>query len=241
MLNWPAGGLKPLWKQPIGRGFASFVAANGRAFTIEQRGPQEVASAYDIATGRELWTTEWTATFRELMGGDGPRATPTWHQGRVYVLGATGELRALEDSTGRTIWRTNILEDAGATNLQWGMAAAPLIVDDNVVVLPGGRNGQSVVAYNRATGKRAWAALNDQASYSSPMLVTIGGVRQILIFTASRLAGITPDRGELLWEFPWKTQYRRQCVPADAGWIEPRLHFDRIRIRRCPDRAHARR
>ena len=207
MLNWPAGGLKPLWKQPIGRGFASFVAANGRAFTIEQRGPQEVASAYDIATGRELWTTGWTATFHELMGGDGPRATPTWHQGRVYVLGATGELRALEDSTGRTIWRTNILEDAGATNLQWGMAAAPLIVDDNVVVLPGGRNGQSVVAYNRATGKRAWAALNDQASYSSPMLDTIGGVRQIVIFTASRLAGITPDRGELLWEFPWKTQY----------------------------------
>ena len=207
MLNWPASGPKPLWKQPIGAGFASFVAANGRAFTIEQRGPKEIASAYDIETGRELWTTEWTATFRELMGGDGPRATPTWHQGRVFVLGATGELRALEDASGRTVWRANILEDAGAANLQWGMAAAPLIVDDNVVVLPGGRNGQSVIAYNRTTGRRAWAALDDQASYSSPMLMTIGGVRQIVIFTASRLAGITPDRGEVLWEFPWKTQY----------------------------------
>ena len=141
------------------------------------------------------------------MGGDGPRATPTWHDGRVYVLGGAGELRALDDSNGRTIWRTNILEDAGASNLQWGMAAAPLIVDDTVIVLPGGRAGQSVVAYNRSTGKRAWAALDDQASYSSPMLVTLGGVRQILVFTASRLAGITPDRGELLWEFPWTTQY----------------------------------
>jgi outer membrane protein assembly factor BamB len=206
-LSWPAGGLKPIWKQPIGGGYASFVAASGRAFTIEQRGPQEVASAYDIATGRELWTTGWTATFRELMGGDGPRATPTWHDAKVYVLGATGELRVLDDSNGRTIWRTNILEDAGATNLQWGMAAAPLIVDDTVVVLPGGRSGQSVVAYNRASGKRAWSALNDQASYSSPMLVTVAGVRQILVFTASRLAGITPDRGDVLWEFPWTTQY----------------------------------
>ena len=207
MLNWPAGGLRPAWKQPIGGGYASFVAANGRAFTIEQRGPREVASAYDIATGLELWTAGWTATFQESMGGDGPRATPTWHDGRVYVLGGAGELRALDDATGRTIWRTNILEDAGARNLQWGMSAAPLIVDETVVVLPGGRNGQSVVAYNRTTGKRAWGALDDQASYSSPMLATLGGVRQILVFTASRLAGITPDRGELLWEFPWKTQY----------------------------------
>lgn len=206
-LDWPAGGLKPVWKQPIGGGYASIVTAKGRAFTIEQRGAQEVASAYDIATGRELWTNAWTATFHELMGGDGPRATPTWHNGKVYALGGTGELRALDDSNGRTIWRTNILEDAGASNLQWGMSAAPLIVDDTVVVLPGGRAGQSVVAYARSTGRRAWAALDDQASYASPMLVTLAGVRQILVFTASRLAGITADRGELLWEFPWKTQY----------------------------------
>ena len=206
-LNWPSGGPKPIWKQPIGGGYASFVTAKGRAFTIEQRGPQEVASAYDIATGRELWTNAWTATFHEAMGGDGPRATPTWHDGKVYVLGGAGELRALDDSNGRTLWRTNILQDAGASNLQWGMSAAPLIVDDTVIMLPGGRAGQSVVAYNRSTGKRAWAALDDQASYSSPMLVTLGGVRQILVFTASRLAGITPERGELLWEFPWTTQY----------------------------------
>jgi outer membrane protein assembly factor BamB len=205
--DWPAKGLTPVWKQPVGGGYASFVTARGRAFTIEQRGAQEVVAAYDAATGRELWTTAWTAKFRELMGGDGPRATPSWHDGRVYALGGAGELRALEEATGRTIWRTNILEDAGATNLQWGMSAAPLVVDDTVVVLPGGRGGQSVVAYNRSTGQRAWAALDDQASYSSPMLVTLGGVRQIVIFTAGRLAGIRPAGGELLWEFPWKTQY----------------------------------
>lgn len=205
--DWPASGLTPMWKQPIGGGYASFVAAGGRAFTIEQRGPQEVASAYDILTGRELWTNAWNASFREMMGGDGPRATPTWSDGRVYVLGASGEMRVLDEATGRVIWRVNILEDNEASNLQWGMSAAPLIVDNTVVVLPGGRRGRSVVAYDTVTGKRAWSSLDDTASYASPMLVTLGGVRQIVIFTASRLAGITPDKGELLWEYPWKTSY----------------------------------
>jgi outer membrane protein assembly factor BamB len=203
--DWPAGGLTPMWKQPAGGGYASFVAERGRAYTIEQRGPREVVAAYDIATGRELWTHAWDARFSEMMGGDGPRATPTLSGGRLYALGGAGELRALDAASGRLIWRTNILDDAGAENLQWGMAAAPLIVDDTVIVTPGGSGGRSVIAYDRATGTRAWSALDDMASYSSPMLVTIGGVRQILVFTALRLVGITPGDGRVLWEYPWRT------------------------------------
>ena len=204
--DWSAP-LKPKWKQPVGGGYASFVVAGGRAFTIEQRASQELVAAYDIATGRELWTTAWNALFQESMGGDGPRATPTWHDRKVYALGASGELRVLDDTNGRTLWRTNILEDAGVGNIQWGMSAAPLIVDDTVVVLPGGANGNSIVAYDRTTGKKRWSALDDRASYSSPMLVTLAGVRQIVTFTATRLVGVSPDTGQLLWEFPWKTQY----------------------------------
>jgi hypothetical protein len=109
LADWPAAGLTPLWKQPVGGGYASFVVARGRAFTIEQRGSQEVVAAYDVPTGRELWTNTWSAEFRETMGGDGPRATPTWSDGRVYALGATGELRVLDDATGKVMWRTNIL------------------------------------------------------------------------------------------------------------------------------------
>ena len=210
LTNWPADGLKPIWKQPVGGGYASFVIAGGRAFTIEQRGPQEIVAAYDVATGRELWTSAWTATFHESMGGTGPRATPVWAAGRLFALGGLGELRCLDATTGALVWRTNILEDSGATNLQWGMSAAPLVVDDTIVVLPGGTGGskgQSVVAYDRRTGKRAWSALNDQQAYASPMLVTLAGVRQILVFSASRVMGLTPDRGAVLWEYPWKTDY----------------------------------
>jgi outer membrane protein assembly factor BamB len=198
--------LQPLWRQPAGAGYASFVVAGGRAFTIEQRGYDEVAAGYDILSGRELWTNAWKALFRESMGGPGPRATPTWHDGRLYVLGAAGEFRALDAATGRTLWRTDILADAGTDNIQWGMAAAPLVVDNTVVVLPGGANGQSVVAYDRQSGRRVWGALDDRASYSSPMLVTLAGVRQIVTFTATRLVGLSPETGRLLWEFPWKTQ-----------------------------------
>jgi outer membrane protein assembly factor BamB len=204
---WPAKGLTPIWKQPIGGGYASFVIARGRAFTIEQRNHDEVTAAYDVATGRELWTSSWPAEFHEFMGGDGPRATPTWFDGVVYSLGALGELRCLDETTGRVVWRTNILQDAGAENLQWGMSAAPLIVDDTVIVLPGGRKHSSVAAYNRRTGARAWSALDDKAAYASPMLVTLGGVRQLLVVSGSRMMGLTPDRGDVLWEFPWTTQY----------------------------------
>lgn len=205
LTTWPAGGLRPLWKQPVGEGYASFVVAGGRAFTIEQRGAREVAAAYDVKTGRELWTNAWTAAFREMMGGDGPRTTPTWFGGLVYALGGQGELRCLDAATGRVVWRTNILEDAGATNLQWGMAASPLIVDNTVVVLPGGPGGKSVVAYDRGTGARVWSALDDRAAYSSPMLATLAGVRQLIVFSVSRVMGLSPASGTVLWEYPWAT------------------------------------
>jgi outer membrane protein assembly factor BamB len=201
--DWPEGGLPLLWKQPIGAGYASFVVADGRAFTIEQRRRQEVVAAYAIDTGRELWTHGWDASFEEAMGGDGPRATPTYHNGRIFALGAEGELRCLDARTGALIWRRNILTDNGASNLQWGMSASPLIVDDKVIVLPGGASGKSIVAYRSATGEPAWTALDDQQSYTSPMLVTIDGVRQILVVSASRVIGVDVDEGRLLWEYPW--------------------------------------
>ncbi|HYY58600.1 MAG TPA: PQQ-binding-like beta-propeller repeat protein [Pyrinomonadaceae bacterium] len=202
--SWPADGLPRLWKQPVGGGYASFVVAEGLAFTIEQRRNQEVVAAYDVETGREVWTHGWSAEFRESLGGDGPRATPTWSDGRLYALGAEGEFRCLDAKTGKLIWNRNILSENGAQNIEWGMAASPLVVDDKVIVLPGGLSGKSVVAYNRSSGAPLWRALNDQASYTSPMLVTLAGRRQVLIVTASRVVGLAPEDGALLWETPWQ-------------------------------------
>lgn len=206
LTKWPKQGPPRLWRKPIGGGYASFVSANGKAFTIEQRRHQEVVAAYDLAGGREVWSHAWDAFFQESMGGDGPRATPTWDEGRLYALGAEGELRCLDAGGGRRLWSKNILRENGAQNLTWGMAAAPLVVDDKLIVLPGGPGGKSVVAYNKLTGEPLWRALDDKQAYTSPMLVTLAGQKQILIVSARRALGLTVD-GEFLWDYPWTTEY----------------------------------
>lgn len=205
--SWPREGPPLLWKQPVGGGYASFAVAGGRAFTIEQRRHQEVVTAYDVQTGQELWAHAWDAEFRESMGGDGPRSTPIWDNGHVYALGAAGHLVCLEAETGSPVWSFNMLEQNGASNLTWGMAASPLIVDDKVIVLPGGRNGRSVVAYDKRTGDRVWNSLDDQQAYTAPMLVTLAEKRQILVVSANRAMGLEVENGRLLWEYPWKTSY----------------------------------
>jgi outer membrane protein assembly factor BamB len=220
-IDWPREGLPQLWKQPVGGGYASFVVAGGRAFTIEQRRAQEVVAAYDVETGREVWTNGWNANFQESMGGDGPRATPTYHEGRVYAQGAEGELRVLDARTGSVVWRRNILSDNGASNLPWGMAASPLIVDEKVIVLPGGPRGRSVVAYHKLTGEPVWKALDDQQAYTSPILITIDGVRQIVVVAARRAMGLVPETGRLLWDYPWSNGYEinvaQPIIFADRG------------------------
>lgn len=207
LTDWPSEGLRELWRQKVGGGYASFVIAKGKIFTIEQRRDRETVAAYDLETGNELWTHSWRAEFREPMGGDGPRATPTWDEGRVYALGATGEFWCLDADTGKVLWGKNILTDNGAENLHWGMAASPLIVEEKVIVLPGGRSGQSVVAYDKRTGEPIWKALDDQQAYTSPMLVTLAGKRQLLVVSARRAMGLTVEDGTLLWDYPWSTDF----------------------------------
>jgi outer membrane protein assembly factor BamB len=202
--TWPAQGPPLLWKQPIGVGYASFVVADKRAYTIEQRRGKETAAAYDVETGRELWTQSWNAEYKDSTG-DGPRATPTWDDGRLYALGATGELRCLDAKTGAVIWGKNILSENQASNLSWAMAASPLIVDDKVIVLPGGTSNNSVVAYNKTTGATVWKSQSDRQAYVSPMLVTLGGHRQIIVVSSTRVFGLEPGDGSILWSYDWDT------------------------------------
>lgn len=207
LTQWPAAGPRRLWQQPAGGGYASFVVAEGRACTIEQRRDQEVVAAYDLETGREIWTHEYTARFNEWMGGEGPRATPTYHSGLLYSVGATGEFCCLGIETGRVLWQRNILTDTQSTNLTYGLATSPLIVDEKIIVLAGKpAPGKSVVAYHRVSGEILWTALDDTQAYVSPMLVTLAGARQILDVTATRAVGLQPEDGALLWQFPWQIQ-----------------------------------
>ncbi len=206
--NWPP---KLIWKEPVGGGYASFTFGEGRAYTIEQRRDKEVIAAYDPATGRETWTFSYPASFDEVLGGPGPRATPVYHDGLVYSLGANGDFYALSAKNGKPKWSKNILADNDTTNVRWAMAGSPLIVDDMVIVTPGGTNGKSIVAYNRLTGAPVWRSLNDRAAYTSPILATFGGRREIVYISAERVAGVAPEDGKLIWEYPFPAQMGMNC------------------------------
>lgn len=215
---WPGKGLREEWRRPVGGGYASMTVAEGLVFTIEQRRAEEVAAAYDLSTGRQRWSSSWSGDFQESMGGPGPRATPTYDEGRVYVLGAEGELRCLDAKSGKLVWRKNILEDNGAANLQWAMSASPLVIDGKVIVLPGGGGGRSVVAYDKISGARVWSVLDDKAAYAAPMAVTLAGEPQILVLTSERAAGLRISDGKPLWDTPWKTSYDvNSAMPVITG------------------------
>lgn len=219
LTEWPLDGIPRLWRQPCGGGYASFVVAEGRAITIEQRWDREVIVAYEIDTGREVWNRSYEARFQEWMGGEGPRATPTYFDTFVYSLGATGELRALSAASGSPLWEQNILKDTGAENLKWGLAASPIVVDRALIVLNGnGAANQSVVAYDSLSGRRLWSALSDRMTYASPIRATLAGRDQIVFHTATRVVGFDTATREVLWEVPWEVQYEAACaVPILAG------------------------
>lgn len=210
--NWQAQAPRQLWRQAIGAGWSAFAAVNGFAVTMEQRGDEELVTCYEVATGTMRWSHALPARHYTVLGGAGPRATPTIHEGRVYALGATGVLRCLDGATGRPVWSEDLLARIGVTPeedlnaVAWGRANSPLIVDDLVVVPLGGpAKGPwiSLAAFDKATGRLVWTGGDSQASYSSPVLATLGGQRQILIVNQDYVSGHDPASGRQLWKHPW--------------------------------------
>ena len=194
---------KPLWKRPVGLGWSSFAIVGDCAFTQEQRGDFETVMCYAAQTGEPLWIHKNQAKFSEPLGGIGPRATPTFKDGLLYALGSTGILDCLEARTGRLRWTRNILEDAKAKNLQWGMAGSPLVYGDWVIVSPGGSDQSSLVAYDKHSGKRIWGGGSSQASYSSPLVHRVQGEDQILVFNGEGLFAHRPADGAVLWKYEY--------------------------------------
>jgi len=192
-----------LWRHPVGRGWSSFSVVSGRAYTQEQRGDLECVVCYDISSGQQIWVHTDSEQFEETLGGPGPRATPAFHDNRLYSLGATGLLNCLDASNGSLLWQKNILDEARAANIPWAMAGSPLVIGNAVVVNPGGNNANALIAFDRVLGNKVWSAGSDQASYSAPSLRTFLGQQQIIIFDGEGVKGHVPDSGAELWRIPW--------------------------------------
>lgn len=198
--RWPEGGPPLVWQAAgLGHGYSSVAVRGSFLLTMGTAGRNERVLALDVDTGRILWTHDHGPMFRNDKG-DGPRGTPIIDGDRVYAFGANGQLSCLELETGRAVWTRNLLEDFEAKNIRWGLSESPLVLEDRLLVMPGGR-GASIVALDKQTGKTLWKTLNDEAGYSSGVVATLGEVRQAVYFTASRALGVAVDDGRLLWDY----------------------------------------
>ena len=198
--DWSRTPPVELWRRPIGPGWSSFAVAGDRVFTQEQRGDDEMASAYDLKTGEPVWTHRDAARFWESNAGPGPRATPTLSNGHVYTHGATGILNALDARDGSVIWSRNTASDTSTKVPDWGIASSPLVVGDVVIAAAAG----SLAAYDRATGKPRWFGPKGGGwAYSSPQVATIDGVTQIVFVNGPGVIGVSPSDGTLLWKHAW--------------------------------------
>lgn len=203
--DWSARPPRLLWRQPIGLGWSSLAVVGPYAVTQEQRGDREYVVCYRVDDGSVAWATAHDDPFGGSLGGPGPRATPTIERGRVYALGARGQLSCLEGATGQIVWSTNVLADNGAPPDDNGQSWSPLVIDGLVVVPAGGTEGRSLVAYDCATGQIVWQAGDDATSYSSPLVATLAGQRQIVIFNKNSIAGHAVDDGRQLFSHAWPT------------------------------------
>ncbi|MCA9039616.1 MAG: PQQ-like beta-propeller repeat protein [Planctomycetaceae bacterium] len=224
--DWETHPPELLWKHPVGMGWSSFAVVGDYVFTQEQRGtkeaPEESVVCYDLNTGDQRWVYADPVWFSETLGSDGPRATPTFFDSKIYALGATGILNCLDASTGKLIWTRNILEDAEAENLVWAMSASPLVYEDYVVCNPGGDKNKAVVKYNRHDGSIVWQSGNGAAGYAGAVLATWNDVRQLIVFDGDKLGAYADETGEELWSYPWTNQPKVNAalpVVLDDGTI----------------------
>jgi outer membrane protein assembly factor BamB len=197
--NWSASPPVVLWRQPIGAGWSSFAVHSNCIYTQEQRGDDEVVACYNAKNGAPLWYHKDKARFFESNGGAGPRGTPTLSNGRVYALGGTGIFNVLEASTGNTVWSRNVVKDTKAKVPVWGFSGSPLIIDDMVIVAA----SSSLIAYDINTGKPRWSKKYVKEGYSSPHLLTIHGVPQVVFLNERGIISVTATTGKILWEHAW--------------------------------------
>jgi outer membrane protein assembly factor BamB len=202
-----------LWRRPIGPGWSSFAVHGDVFYTQEQRGDDELVSAYSLKTGAPVWKHRDAARFWESNSGAGPRGTPTFDNGRVYTLGATGIVNALNAHDGSVIWSRNAAADTGAQVPGWGFTSSPLVVNDVVIVATSGR----LAAYAVDTGHPRWVRRTKGGSYSSPHRVTIGGVEQILMLNGGGATSVAASDGTELWDYRWPESSGNIVQPAQTA------------------------
>lgn len=212
---------KVVWKKAVGEGHSSPIVARDRAY-LHVRVPgkdEEEILALDARTGEEVWRkTTPRAAFKSPFGV-GPRATPLVHGDKLYTFGVTGVLTCWEEATGKQLWQVDTLKEFGASNLLFGVSCSPIIEGDLLLVNVGGP-GASIVAFRKETGAVVWKALDDKASYSSPIMAGSGADREVIFLTQQGLVGLSPADGKVRWKCPLVDKLSESSTtPVVAGGL----------------------
>lgn len=214
--TFPASGPSIRWRVPGGVGMSAVVVQDGNAVTTWNAEGKQWLVSLDTASGSMKWKTELGQAFKNPMG-DGPRATPTIDAKSVYAYTGEGILAAVDLATGRMRWRKDILEELSAKPSEYGMSCSPLVVDDRVIVHAGAVDA-AVVALSVTEGELLWKSGEGHAGYSSPVVMDISGLAQVVSFTGTAVMGIDPSSGKILWSYPFETDYG--CNTASPVWID---------------------
>jgi outer membrane protein assembly factor BamB len=202
------GVLPRVWSVPIGPGYTGPAVADGRVFCLDRDPDKNTERVYclDAATGDEQWHHEYPAPYT-ISYPLGPRATPTVDGDRVYTLGAMGHLICFDVASGRPLWKKDLPSEVNAKLPIWGMAGAPLVEGDNLIVLAGGQPDGLVIALDKRTGEERWRALDDEGvGYCSPVILKLGERRELIVWHPEALSALNPADGHVLWEVPYSVQ-----------------------------------
>lgn len=194
------------WRARVGSGYSGPTVAEGRVFVTDRlkaAAEQERVHCFDAMSGEALWSHAYACDYARVGYQAGPRAGVTVADNRAYSLGTMGHLFCFDAPSGSVLWSRDLKQEYRVKVPTWGIAAAPLIEADLLIVQVGGRDDACLVAFDRATGRQRWRALGDSASYSAPIVIEQAGQRVLVCITGERVVGLNPLTGALYWEHPF--------------------------------------
>ncbi len=193
------------WRAKIANGYSGPTVADGRVYVTDrltEPNQLERVHCFDAMTGIPIWSYPYQCVYRKIGYPDGPRASVTIDSGRAYSLGTMGHLFCFDAARGGIIWSKDLNTEYRIKVPIWGIAAAPLVENDLLIVQAGGRDGACIIAFDKVTGKERWRALNDGASYSPPIVINQAGKRVLVCWTGERIVGLEAASGKLYWQQP---------------------------------------
>ena len=211
LTSWPAQ-LTRKWEVTVGSGHASPAVAGNRVIAFSREADREIVRALDLSSGRELWRADYPAAYAvnpaAAKHGPGPKATPAIAGGRVFTFGIAGVLSAFDLASGKLLWRTQPPKSLP----EYGTASSPMVDGTSVIAHVGGLNNGAITAFDAAKGALRWQWTGDGPGYASPVVGTIGGVRQVVTLTQKLLVGLNASTGALLWQVPFSTEFNENAV-----------------------------